>query len=65
MKNETSRAQATDDRPESAVERAERKRAAIPSNDQWIKAGGMLGESDIEREAWALGEAWRKAQTEP
>ena len=45
-------------------ERARRKRAVLVVKD-WRKAKPRLKDTPEAREAWALGEAWRKAQTEP
>ena len=49
--------------PES-IERARQKRAALVIKD-WRLAKPRLEDTEEVREAWALGEAWRKAQTEP
>jgi len=49
--------------PES-IERARQKRAALVIKD-WRLAKPRFEDSEIEREAWALGEEWRKAQIEP
>jgi hypothetical protein len=49
--------------PES-IERARRKREALVIKD-WRDIQPRLKDTEEVREAWALGEAWRKAQTEP
>ncbi len=49
--------------PES-VERAIRKRAALIVKD-WRKAKPRLEDTAEVHDAWALGEAWRKAQIDP
>ena len=57
----------TTDEPQPAddLERARRKRAAVKANHDWINSVGMIEDTPEEREAWALGEAWRRAQTDP
>lgn len=50
---------------DAGMERARKKREAVKPNRDWRKVVGLLGDSPFEREAWALGEAWRKAQREP
>ena len=47
------------------LERARRKRAAVKVNKNWVKVIGTIPDDAFAREAWALGEAWRKAQTTP
>jgi len=49
--------------PES-IERAERKCAELIIKD-WRKVKPRLEDTPEVREAFALGEAWRNAQTEP
>lgn len=49
--------------PES-IERARRKREALVIKD-WRNIQPRLEDTAEVREAWAMGEAWRKAQTEP
>lgn len=60
--------------PEPAVDealaRARRKQAAVMEKVQqrgnrWKSASGKMQDTAFAREAWALGEAWRMAQTEP
>ena len=47
-------------------ERARKKRAAVTKPKLgWRSVVGLLGDSPFEREAWAVGEAWRKGQKEP
>ena len=47
--------------------RARKKRAAVEAkmNDRWKKTVGMMEDTPESREAWELGEAWRRAQTDP
>lgn len=49
--------------PES-IERARQKRAALVIKDGRL-AKPRLQDTKEVRDAWALGEAWRNAQTEP
>jgi hypothetical protein len=62
----------SDENPSSSLkgaelqDRARKKRAAVVKPRQnWRSVVGMLGDSPFEREAWALGEAWRQDQKEP
>ena len=43
--------------------RARQKREALQIKD-WRKAAGRIENSSDAQDAWALGEAWRKAQQE-
>lgn len=45
------------------VKRARQKREALPIKD-WRKAAGRIDHTSDAKDAWALGEAWRKAQQE-
>lgn len=50
--------------------RARRKKAAVlelirKTGRTGLNAAGMMEDTPAAREAWALGEAWRKAQTYP
>ena len=49
--------------------RARRKQAAVLEQIRKTGKNGrnlpMMEDTQMAREAWALGEAWRKAQTEP
>ena len=47
--------------------RTRKKRAAVEAkmNDRWKKTVGMMKDTPESREAWELGEAWRRAQTNP
>ena len=52
-------------KPESDLERARRKRAALKGNKDWMKTIRLIEDTPDSREAWDLGEAWRRAQTKP
>lgn len=67
--------QATDSSPEAPaadedLARARRKKAAVlesirKTGRNGLQAAGLMEDTPAAREAWALGEAWRKAQTYP
>jgi hypothetical protein len=52
------------ERTHESIERARRKREALVIKD-WRNIQPFLEDTPEVRETWALGEAWRKAQTEP
>jgi hypothetical protein len=52
------------DPSEGEPARARRKREALAIKD-WRKAKTRLEDTPLAREAWALGEAYRKSQTSP
>ncbi len=52
------------DPPEADLARARRKREALVIKD-WRKGIGKLKDTPMAREADALGEQWRRAQTDP
>ena len=47
--------------------RTRKKRAPVEAkmNDRWKKTVGTMKDTPESREAWELGEAWRRAQTDP
>ena len=50
---------------QAELERARRKREALATNKDWLKTFGTITDDAFSREAWALGEAYRKTQIEP
>ena len=51
--------------PETDLERARRKQAAVKTNKNWMKTVGLMEDTPAAREAWALGEKWRREQVDP
>ena len=45
--------------------RASRKQAAVNGNNDWRTAIGAMEDSPDSREAWNLGEQWRRSITDP
>jgi len=47
------------------LERARRKRAAVKVKQGWRKSVGRIDDTPLAREAFALGEEYRRSQKEP
>ena len=56
---------ATDPKRQAEIERTQHKREALKTNRDWLKTFGTIVDDEFSREAWALGEEYRKAQSEP
>ena len=59
--------QAAQQKADADLARARKKRAAVEAkmNDRWKKTVGMMEDCPWEREAWELGEQWRREQVDP
>ena len=53
------------DKATEDLARGRRKQAAVKVNDNWRTSIGKLEDTPEERAIWALGEQWRRAQTDP
>ena len=52
------------DKAAEDLARARRKQAAVKVNDNWRTAIGAMEDTPESREAWDLGEQWRRSVTD-